>query len=142
MFALHPDFETTSAPLMSLALCAARLQLDARYPWLLLIPRREAMREVEDLTGSDQALLMTEIVRAGLAVRAIGEALGRPVGKLNIGLLGNVTPQLHAHVVGRREDDAAWPGPVWAHGAPMAYSPEVQAAATAAAIAALRAKGV
>ena len=79
MFALHPDFETTSTPLMSLTLCAARLQLDGRYPWLVLIPRREGAREVEDLPVADQTVLMSEIVRAGLAVRAIGEALGRPV---------------------------------------------------------------
>jgi len=140
MFALHPDFETTSTPLMSLTLCAARLQLDGRYPWLVLIPRREGAREVEDLPVADQTVLMSEIVRAGLAVRAIGEALGRPVAKLNIGLLGNVTPQLHAHIVGRREDDAAWPAPVWAHGAPTAYGPDALAAATAAAIAALRSR--
>lgn len=140
MFALNPAFETTSAPLMSLTLCAARLQLDGRYPWLLLIPRREGAREVDDLSAADQALLMTEIVRAGLATRAIGDALGRPVAKLNIGLLGNVTAQLHAHVVGRREDDPAWPGPVWGHGVATAYSPDALAAATAAAIAALRAR--
>ena len=56
--------------------------------------------------------------------RAIGEALGRPVEKLNIGLLGNITPQLHAHVVGRRPDDDAWPGPVWGVGEAVAYAPE------------------
>ncbi|MEI9964521.1 MAG: HIT domain-containing protein [Caulobacteraceae bacterium] len=45
-------------------------------------------------------------------MRAIGAALGRPVEKLNVGALGNVTPQLHVHVVGRRADDAAWPARV------------------------------
>ena len=27
--------------------------------------------------------------------------------------LGNVTPQLHVHVIGRFTDDAAWPRPIW-----------------------------
>jgi diadenosine tetraphosphate (Ap4A) HIT family hydrolase len=54
----------------------------------------------------------------------MGQALGRPVEKLNVGLLGNITPQLHAHVVGRRADDAAWPGPVWGVGEAAAYAPE------------------
>jgi diadenosine tetraphosphate (Ap4A) HIT family hydrolase len=27
--------------------------------------------------------------------------------------LGNVVPQLHVHVIARREGDAAWPKPVW-----------------------------
>jgi diadenosine tetraphosphate (Ap4A) HIT family hydrolase len=125
---------------MSLTLCAARLQLDARYPWLVLIPRREGAREVEDLTPEDQVSLMAEIVRAGRAVRAMGEALGRPIAKINIGLLGNVTPQLHAHLVGRREDDVAWPGPVWGNDLATPYDPPALAAATAAAISALRSR--
>jgi diadenosine tetraphosphate (Ap4A) HIT family hydrolase len=140
MFVLNPDFETTSAPLMSLALCAVRLHLDARYPWLVLIPRREGAGEVEDLTSEDQVSLIAEIVRAGRAVRAMGEATGRPIMKLNIGLLGNVTPQLHAHVVGRRDGDEAWPGPVWGQGPAILYDPMAQAAATAAAISALRSR--
>jgi diadenosine tetraphosphate (Ap4A) HIT family hydrolase len=43
------------------------------------------------------------------------------VEKLNVGQLGNVTPQLHVHVVGRRADDPAWPGPVWGAGGAAAY---------------------
>ena len=42
---------------------------------------------------------MEEILRAGDAVRAVAEALGRPAAKLNVGQLGNVTPQLHVHVI-------------------------------------------
>ena len=33
--------------------------------------------------------------------------------KLNIAALGNVVPQLHVHVIARRQGDAAWPKPVW-----------------------------
>jgi len=33
--------------------------------------------------------------------------------KINIGMLGNVVSQLHIHVVLRKIDDVAWPGPVW-----------------------------
>jgi diadenosine tetraphosphate (Ap4A) HIT family hydrolase len=62
-------------------------------------------------------------VAAGGAARAVGSALGRPVETLNVGALGNVTPQLHVHVVGRRADDAAWPGPVWGMGDPVDYDP-------------------
>jgi diadenosine tetraphosphate (Ap4A) HIT family hydrolase len=76
---------------------------------------------------------MEEILRAGQAARAVGLALGRPVEKLNVGQLGNVTPQLHIHVVGRRADDAVWPGPVWGHGATVAYSEQSLATALDAA---------
>ncbi len=137
MFILDPAFETGSAALIDLPLCAARLQLDARFPWIVLIPRRPGARELEDLSVADRAALMTEIVSAGVAVRAMGLALGRPVAKLNVGALGNITPQLHVHVVGRRPDDSAWPGPVWGIGDSASYDEAALAAVRAAALAAV-----
>lgn len=138
MFALDPAFTATSHPLIELPLCAARLQDDARYGWVVLIPRLAAARELEELSQTDQGRLMAEILAAGRAVRAIGAALGRPVEKLNVGALGNVTPQLHVHVVGRRADDPAWPGPVWGHSAAQAYEPDILARATEAALGPLK----
>jgi diadenosine tetraphosphate (Ap4A) HIT family hydrolase len=136
-FALAPAFAATSAPLILLPLCEVRLQLDARWPWLVLIPRREDAREIEDMPAVDRAALIEEITTAGAAVRAMGLALGRPVEKLNVGALGNITPQLHVHVLGRRADDPAWPGPVWGVGEALAYDAETLARARAAALAAL-----
>ena len=125
MFELDPAFQLTSIALPGLALCEARLQLDARFPWIVLIPRIGGMVELSDLSVEERAMLMAEIVVAGEAVRAVGAALGWPVEKLNVGQLGNVTRQLHVHVVGRRSDDACWPGPVWGQGVAEAYASEV-----------------
>ena len=133
MFQLDPAFPATSEPLGELGLCHARLQADARFPWIVLLPRLEGARELEDLSGAERVQLLDEILAAGAAVRAVGEALGRPVAKLNVGQLGNVTPQLHVHVVGRRADDAAWPGPVWGHGTAQAYGTDALERALAAA---------
>lgn len=127
MFTLDPAFVATSHPLADLPLCAARLQHDGRYSWIVLIPKRAGARELEDLSPDDHTQLMAEILAAGHAVRAVGEALGRAVEKLNIGALGNVTPQLHIHVVGRRSDDPAWPGPVWGHSPGVAYGTDALA---------------
>ena len=132
-FQLDPAFEATSIALGGLALCEARLQNDARYPWIVLIPRSPNAREIEDLHPLNRARLMDEIVHAGRAVRAVGQALGLAVEKLNVGALGNVTPQLHVHVVGRRAGDPAWPGPVWGQGEAVRFPPEQLAAAVAAA---------
>jgi diadenosine tetraphosphate (Ap4A) HIT family hydrolase len=121
MFVLDPAFPATSAFVADLPLCQARLQADARWPWLVLVPRVAGMREIEDLAPDARASLMDEILAAGRAVRALGVLSGREVEKLNIAALGNVTPQLHIHVVGRRADDAAWPGPVWGFGAAEPY---------------------
>ena len=130
---LDPAFVATSEALGELALSHARLQGDARFPWVVLIPKVTGARELEDLAPGERDVLMEEIVRAGEAVRAIGQAMGRAVEKLNVGQLGNVTPQLHVHVVGRRADDPAWPGPVWGAGAAERYRPEELDVAVAAA---------
>ncbi|MCK5909112.1 MAG: HIT domain-containing protein [Caulobacter sp.] len=136
-FTLDPAFVATSHAVIDLPLCAVRLQDDARYPWLVLIPRRPGLRELEDLSPTDRAQLLEEILYAGSAVRAVGATLGLGVDKLNVGALGNVTAQLHVHVVGRRSGDPAWPGPVWGHSPADAYPAQVRDAATTAARTAL-----
>jgi diadenosine tetraphosphate (Ap4A) HIT family hydrolase len=133
MFKLDPAFAATSQAVGDLALSHVRLQSDARFPWIVLIPRRTGARELEDLAAGERDVLMEEILRAGTAVRAIAGALGRPAAKLNIAQLGNITPQLHVHVIARRPDDAAWPSPVWGFGVAEPYSPAALAAALAAA---------
>ena len=132
-FALDPAFVATAVELGELPLCHVRLQLDARYPWVVLIPRVGGARELEDLSAADRATLMEETVLAGAAVRAVAAALGLDVDKLNVGALGNVTPQLHVHVLGRRVGDPAWPGPVWGHSPGQDYESAVLEQAAAAA---------
>lgn len=130
-FQADPAFDAGSVGVCDWPLCHVRLQDDARFPWLILIPRRAGLRELEDLTREDRARLMDEIIRAGEAVRRLGEADGRPVDKLNIAALGNVTAQLHVHVVGRRRDDGLWPDPVWGRGGARPYGAQgLEAAAS------------
>ncbi|WP_426010420.1 HIT domain-containing protein [Caulobacter sp. DWR2-3-1b2] len=136
-FVLDPAIVATSAALGDLPLCHARLQLDARYPWVVLIPRVEGTRELEDLPAADRAVLIEEAIQAGGAVRAVAEMMDLAIDKLNVGALGNVTPQLHVHVLGRRVGDPAWPGPVWGHSAGVAYAPDALNRAIAAAKTAL-----
>lgn len=120
-FKADPAFESGSVIACDWTLCQVRLQDDARYPWLILIPRRAALHEIEDLSPAERAVLMDEVVRAGELVRELGQAAGRPVQKLNVAALGNVTAQLHVHVVGRRHDDGQWPDPVWGRGSAVPW---------------------
>lgn len=120
-FKADPAFESGSVIVCDWPLCQVRLQDDARYPWLILIPRRAGLHEIEDLTAAERAALMDEVVRAGDMVRSLGQAAGRPVQKLNVAALGNVTAQLHVHVIGRRHDDGQWPDPVWGRGSVVPY---------------------
>lgn len=120
-FKADPAFEAGSVLVCDWPLCQLRLQDDSRFPWLILIPRRAGLHEIEDLSLPERAALMDEVVRAGDMVRSLGQAAGRPVQKLNVAALGNVTAQLHVHVVGRRHDDGLWPDPVWGRGAAAPY---------------------
>ncbi|NBB65852.1 HIT domain-containing protein [Pseudomonas sp. ODNR1LW] len=117
-----PAFEAGSIAAAEWPLCHVRLQDDARFPWLILIPRVEGVVELEDLNVEQRAALMEETVRAGALVRALW-----PVEKLNVGSIGNVTAQLHVHVVGRRRDDGLWPDPVWGRGPAVPYAEDERA---------------
>ncbi|KQS57397.1 diadenosine tetraphosphate hydrolase [Brevundimonas sp. Leaf363] len=128
-FTADPAFDAGSVFAADWPLCQVRLQDDARFPWLILIPRRAGMVELGDLAGADRAALWDEALRAGEVVRALSQRLGRPVDKLNTAAIGNVTAQLHLHVVGRRRDDALWPDPVWGRGPAERYDEAVRAEA-------------
>ncbi|WP_312733737.1 HIT family protein [Brevundimonas sp.] len=121
-FRPDPAFEAGSVAAAEWPLCHVRLQDDARFPWLILIPRVEGAVELADLSAEQRAALMEETVRAGDLVRRLG-----PVEKLNVGAIGNVTSQLHVHVVGRRRDDGLWPDPVWGRGPAVPYDPAERA---------------
>lgn len=134
---LDPRLEQASTVLAQLPLSVLRLQEDARWPWLVLVPRRPGLVEVAELTAEEWALLGREVAAADAAVRALGSAVDFEVEKVNVAALGNVVPQLHVHVVGRRTGDPAWPGPVWGVGAAEPYAPEVRERALDAARAGL-----
>ena len=106
-----------SVPLGKMGLCLALLKNDARFPWLLLVPMRPNITELFELPAVHRHLLIEETQRAS---RVIKEYFG--VDKMNIASLGNIVPQLHWHIVGRRVGDAAWPGPVWGVGEAEPYA--------------------
>jgi diadenosine tetraphosphate (Ap4A) HIT family hydrolase len=133
MFEIDPAFIATSHALGELALSHARLQADARFPWIVLIPRVDGARELEDLAAGERDVLMDEVLQAGVAARAVSDALGRPAPKLTVGQLGNITAQLHVHVIARRPQDPAWPAPVWGFGTAEPYEPRALEMALAAA---------
>jgi diadenosine tetraphosphate (Ap4A) HIT family hydrolase len=111
-FALDSRLEADSVFVADGPLSQVRLMNDARFPWLLLVPRVADASEWIDLDGNQQRLLLAEINQLSKLLRAESG-----VQKINIGALGNIVRQLHVHLVGRHEGDAAWPGPVWGSGA-------------------------
>ena len=107
-FALDPRLAADTEWVADWALCTVRLMNDSRFPWVVLIPRRPHVRELHDLGHGEALVLLQELQRVSKGLQSIFQP-----DKINIGALGNIVAQLHVHVVARRMDDAAWPGPVW-----------------------------
>ncbi len=111
LFTLHPQLAADTVPVVDLPLSRVLLMDDARWPWLILVPRRAGVVEFIDLAAGDAAQLWTEARQCGEVLHA----QFRP-DKLNLGALGNVVPQLHVHVIARWRSDPRWPQPVWGAG--------------------------
>jgi len=116
-FRLARELDAVTVQVSHLALSDLRLMDDARFPWLLLVPRRPEIAEIIDLVPADRLTLLDEIAVASQALKEVTAC-----DKLNIGAIGNIVPQLHVHVVARYRTDAAWPGPVWGSGPAVAYA--------------------
>lgn len=130
---LHERLAADTHKVAALPLSDLLLMDDARYPWLILVPRVPAAVELIDLPVPDQHRLLQEVATAGAVLRALHSP-----DKLNIAALGNVVPQLHVHVVARTTTDHAWPRPVWGLGAAVPYAPGQVPARLAALRAALQ----
>jgi diadenosine tetraphosphate (Ap4A) HIT family hydrolase len=117
-FALHPQLAGDTFAVAALPLSDLRLMNQARFPWMVLIPRRADAVEIIDLAKPDRALLFEEITAVSSALRAATGCY-----KLNVAALGNQVRQLHVHIIARFENDAAWPRPVWGAADTLAYEP-------------------
>jgi len=122
-FAIDPRLAADTHAIGALPFSELLLMDDARFPWVILVPRIAGARELIDLDEGDQRLLLGEIDHVSRAL----ETLLHP-DKLNIAALGNVVPQLHVHVIARFTSDAAWPNPVWGRGERVAYGGRERAA--------------
>lgn len=125
-FILDPRLAADTAFVADWKLSRVLLMDDIRFPWLILVPRRAGLAELDDLAPDEQAQLLAEINRAMALLRDVA-----PCDKINVGALGNVVRQLHVHVVARRENDVAWPGPVWGSGAAVRHQPAAREALVA-----------
>ncbi len=118
-FKLHPVLAADCIQLGEFELCRVLLMNDANYPWLILVPQVDGVREVFELSEPQQSLLMEE---SHYVLNAMSEAFN--ADKMNQAALGNMVPQLHIHHVVRYKNDAAWPAPVWGKVASVAYGKE------------------
>jgi diadenosine tetraphosphate (Ap4A) HIT family hydrolase len=122
-FHLDPKLEADTLPVGDLPLCTVRLMNDARFPWLILVPRSENAVELIDLCEAQRHAALAEIVLASEALKALFAP-----DKLNVAALGNVVRQLHIHVIARFVSDACFPKPVFGQGEAVPYPPHMAGA--------------
>ncbi len=117
MFTLHPQLAADCLVLGRFPLCQLLLVNDSHYPWFILVPERDGLREIFELDVADRQRLLDESCR-------LSEFLMREFDgeKLNLAALGNQVPQLHLHHIVRYRTDPAWPGPIWGRLPARAYT--------------------
>ena len=118
-FRLDARLEADTFALGESELCLYLLMDDARWPWVILVPRRNGITELHALGAADHDRLWQEsrAVARCMSVEFRADAM-------NVAKLGNVVSQLHLHHVVRHRGDAGWPGPVWGTGRRVAYGEE------------------
>ena len=102
------SFLKDSHLIAELKLCSIRLIDNAKFPWIILIPKRKNITDISELNSKDQMLLMKEIVHCSKLMKKIFKTK-----KLNVEKIGNIVPQLHIHIIARFTQDSTWPLSVW-----------------------------
>jgi diadenosine tetraphosphate (Ap4A) HIT family hydrolase len=107
-FKLDKKFLKTSHHITNFKLSTIMLYDNSKFPWVILIPKRNKITEITDLNSKDQILLMKEIVYVGRIMKKLFKT-----SKLNVEKIGNIVPQLHIHIIARSKKDSSWPLSVW-----------------------------
>lgn len=108
-FELHPQLAADFHRLGRAGAIHVLLRRNAMLPWFILVPESSALELYELEPALRQAL------------DALADPLARFVkayfscDKINVAAIGNIVPQLHLHVIGRRRDDCCWPQAAWGH---------------------------
>ena len=108
MFKINNKFLKSSHHITELKLCSIRLHDNSKFPWVILIPKRNKITDMSDLNFKDQILLMKEIIYVSKIIKKIFKTK-----KLNVEKIGNIVPQLHIHIIARYKTDSSWPLSVW-----------------------------
>lgn len=105
---IPPQLRNDCLLLGRFSLCHLLLMRDANYPWFILVPDRQGVSEIYQLSEDDQQQLLKE---SSLLAEFLMNAFQGD--KMNIASLGNIVPQCHVHHVVRYHTDSAWPAPIW-----------------------------
>ena len=99
MFELVPGL-AKKMPITDLKLCKVLFEDNRFYPWIFLVPKRENVKNMTYLSMEDRLQLMREMA---LCEKVMSELF--PHNQTNVAMIGNKTPQLHIHILCRKEGD-------------------------------------
>lgn len=111
IFHLDPRLNNDSCWSVDLNLSKLLLVNNALFPWVILVPRKNNLKEIIDLNEEEGIILMSEISLLSKIMQQVFSP-----DKLNIAALGNIVEQLHIHIIARYQNDQAWPNPVFGKG--------------------------
>lgn len=108
-FTVNSIISADSHHILDWSLSAIYLKNNANFPWLILVPNvSNNITEMHQLEKKQCAALMDEITTLSACMKKYFKA-----DKINVGMLGNIVPQLHIHVIARYQHDLMWPQSVW-----------------------------
>ncbi|BBC41490.1 HIT family protein [Photobacterium damselae subsp. piscicida] len=122
-FTLHERLAADTSVLGDFPLSRVLLAKEALGPWIILVPKKDNLREIHHLSEQEQIQLIKESCLIAQLLETDYKA-----EKINVGALGNLVPQLHLHYIARFSDDIAWPGPIWGNTKGIQRSEAVQQA--------------
>lgn len=94
--------------IMDLKLCTVLFENNKFYPWVFLVPMRNGVKNMTFLSMDDRLQLMKEMAIVEKVMWTLF-----PCDQTNVAMIGNKTPQLHVHILCRKDGDPDWPTTVW-----------------------------
>ena len=105
---VNKNFLKSSHYVSDLKLCTIRMIDNAKFPWIILIPKRRGVTDITGLKKNDRFQLIEEIVLCSNIMKKTFKT-----SLLNVEKIGNIVPQLHIHIIARKKTDSTWPLSVW-----------------------------
>lgn len=108
IFKLAPQLVSGCHFIKELTFTSLLLYDDARFLWFIMVPKKPMLEEIYDLEIEEQQALLSEMTALARVIRSEFNSY-----KVNVASFGNIVRQLHIHMIGRYQEDDAWPKPVW-----------------------------
>ncbi len=106
-FEIHSQLQADTHQLGKLKHAHVLLHKNAVLPWFILVPETD-VQDLLDLPVEFRNEVLNECAFVASFIKR-----NWSLSKINFAGLGNVVPQLHLHIIGRRHNDNCWPKPVW-----------------------------